>query len=170
MKKRVFSSILFCLLAVSAFSQRVGLETNGLYWLTTTPNLGVEVLVSRKSTVGLLAGFNPFRFPGPDDGCGGENPKFFHFLVVPEYKYWLAGIGHLEDNRYEGSLWGAGISAGYQWAFARRWGLEASLGLGYLHLDYSHYEAGACGSLVKEATRHFFGPTRARLSIIYYLY
>ena len=124
MKKRVFSGILFCLLAVSAFSQRVGLETNGLYWLTTTPNLGVEVLVSHKSTVGVLAGFNPFRFPSPDGGCKGANPKFFHFLIVPEYKYWfcrpyerwnvgaygdfgrynvggirLAGIGHLEDNR-----------------------------------------------------------------------
>uniref|UniRef100_UPI0026F11244 DUF3575 domain-containing protein n=1 Tax=Phocaeicola plebeius TaxID=310297 RepID=UPI0026F11244 len=85
MRKRLFSGILLTLLSVCAFSQRVGLETNGLYWLTTTPNLGVEVLVSRKSTVGLLAGFNPFRFPGPDDGCGGANPKFFHFLVVPEY-------------------------------------------------------------------------------------
>lgn len=195
MKKRLFFGILFCFFASTGFGQRVGLETNGLYWLTTTPNLGVEVLVSHKSTVGVLAGFNPFRFPSPDGGCGGANPKFFHFLVVPEYKYWfcrpyerwyvgaygdfgrfnvggvrLAGMHHLEENRYEGSLWGAGISAGYQWAFARRWGLEASLGLGYLNLDYSRYEAGACGGLVKEAGHHFWGPTRARLSVIYYLY
>lgn len=187
--------MLFSLLATVGCAQRVGLETNSLYWLTTTPNLGVEVLISRKSTVGLSAGFNPFRFPGPDEGCGGANPKFFHFLVVPEYKYWfcrpyerwylgaygdfgrynvggirLAGMRHLEENRYEGSLWGAGVSAGYQWAFARRWGLEASLGVGYLCLDYSRYEAGACGGLLKNARRHFFGPTRARLSIIYYLY
>lgn len=52
MIKRILSTALF-VLATSAtmLSQNVALKTNALYWATTTPNLGIEASVGKKSTL-----------------------------------------------------------------------------------------------------------------------
>lgn len=134
----------------NGLAQTVGLKSNFLYALTTTPNIGMETRIFKKSSIGFNAGFNPFRLPAPSGVT--------------------LGIKDLERYRYEGSLVGGGVSVGYQWAFARRWGVEASLGVGYMLLDYRKYYAGACGALVKQAKRHYIGPSKASVSIIYYIY
>ena len=179
----------------NGLAQTVGLKSNFLYALTTTPNIGMETRIFKKSSIDFNAGFNPFRLPAPSGVTQSTNPKLFHWIIVPEYKYWFCrpyerwyagvyadygkynlgggkflGIKDLERYRYEGSLVGGGVSVGYQWAFARRWGVEASLGVGYMLLDYRKYYAGACGALVKQAKRHYIGPSKASVSIIYYIY
>ena len=52
MIKRILSTALF-VLATSAtmLSQNVALKTNALYWATTTPNLGIEASVGKKSII-----------------------------------------------------------------------------------------------------------------------
>lgn len=59
MIKRILSTALF-VLATSAtmLSQNVALKTNALYWATTTPNLGIEASVGKKSTLQLFYGLN----------------------------------------------------------------------------------------------------------------
>ena len=53
MKKKLFS--LMCMICLftctAAWGQDVALKTNGLFWLTTTPNVGVEVALSPKYTL-----------------------------------------------------------------------------------------------------------------------
>ena len=61
--------------------QSVALKTNGLYWLTTTPNAGVEVALSRKMTLDVSAAYNPWTFK--------DDKKMRFWLVQPELKYWL---------------------------------------------------------------------------------
>lgn len=59
------SLILFLLLAsfsCSLQAQDFALKTNGLYWLTTTPNVGMEFALSRKVTMDLSAAYNPWTF------------------------------------------------------------------------------------------------------------
>lgn len=60
MIKRILSTALV-VLATSAtmLSQNVALKTNALYWATTTPNLGIEASVGKKSTLQLFYGLNP---------------------------------------------------------------------------------------------------------------
>lgn len=43
------------------------------------------------------------------------------------------------DRRYEGFLYGAGLSYGYQWVVGRRWNIEAMLGVGYIRSEYDRY-------------------------------
>lgn len=59
MIKRILSTALV-VLATSAtmLSQNVALKTNALYWATTTPNLGIEASVGKKSTLQLFYGLN----------------------------------------------------------------------------------------------------------------
>ena len=47
MVKRIVCTVLAGLgLGAAAYSQQIAVKTNGLYWLTTTPNVGVEVVLN----------------------------------------------------------------------------------------------------------------------------
>lgn len=169
------SSLLF------VHAQHVGVKTNLLYDATTTMNLGVEFALSPKVTFDLSGNYNPWTF--------SENKKLKHWLVQPEFRYWfcekfnghflgihahggefnMGGIKLLgmEDYRYEGYAVGGGLSYGYQWILSKRWSLEASLGFGYTYLDYDKFYCEECGDKIGEETKHFVGPTKAAVSLIY---
>ena len=191
---RVVFALLFVVFGSgAAFSQQLGVKTNLLYWATTTPNVGLEVRVSPRYTLSASFGYNAFNFPNRSSaGSSAVNPKLHHWVVKPEVKHWfcrsferhylgvhalyghynVGGLGFpkfLDGVRYKGWAAGGGLSYGYQWALGRRWGLEASVGAGYLYLRYDKYNCGACGRKLGRYRRHYFGPTEASVSIIYYI-
>jgi hypothetical protein len=164
----------------------VAVKTNLLSDLTTTMSLGAEVRLSDYLSLDVSAGWNPWTFSG--------NRKWKHLLVQPELRYWIHepfnghylgahllynnyNIGKLDlpldifpglkDSRYRGQAWGAGFSYGYQWILSRRWNLEAGLGFGYVYTDYSRYECRTCGKKTGKESKHWFGPTKAGVSLVY---
>ena len=183
----------FCLLALPLSAQKAGLSTNALYWATTTPNAAIEWKSAEHWSWALSMGYNAFNFPNKQTADGRDrNPKLHHWLVKPEAKYWFCSafergyislyaqylrynaggisfIHFLKENRYDGWGAGAGISYGYQWPLGKRWGLEASLGVGYLYLRYDKYACGSCGKPLGNEKKHYFGHSKAALSLIYYL-
>ncbi|MCD7976334.1 MAG: DUF3575 domain-containing protein [Tannerellaceae bacterium] len=160
-----------------------GIKTNALYWATATPNLGVEIGIGKKSTLDISGGYNPFTFK--------DDKKWKHWLVQPEYRWWFCekfnghfvgvhahygeyNVGgltmfseNMENNRYQGRLYGGGLSYGYQWILGDRWNLQAEIGVGYAYLDYDKFECGDCGKKLKEDNRHYFGVTKTAVSLIY---
>ncbi|MDD4516683.1 DUF3575 domain-containing protein [Massilibacteroides sp.] len=161
-------------------------KTNFLYNATTSFNLGTEFKVQEKLSLDISANYNPWTF--------SDNKKFKHFMIQPELRYWLCEPfnGHffglqmmyahynvggvklsflskqkLENTRYQGDLYGAGISYGYQWYLSPRWNLEATIGLGYAYLDYSAYACSKCGNELYQKNRSYVGPTKLGLSLIY---
>ncbi|MDH6358641.1 DUF3575 domain-containing protein [Parabacteroides sp. PF5-9] len=181
--------LLLCIALGFVFSlsaQRVAVKNNVLYDLTLTPNLGLEFGVGSKSTLSLAAGYNPFEF--------GDYKRFKHWMVQPEYRYWFCEafngtylglhahggefnvadlklpfgfLSQLEDQRYQGYFIGAGISIGRQWIINDRWNFEASLGLGYAHLEYDKYPCAECGEKTP-GSYDYFGPTKTSISFIYF--
>lgn len=161
--------------------QTVGVKTNLLYDMTSTINLGLEVGLAPKWTLELPVNYNPWDFP--------NNRKLKHWLVQPEVRYWFCekfnghflGLhGHvagynvgglkvfgLDEHRYEGNLYGGGISYGYQWILSKRWSIEATVGVGYVYLDHTKYPCGKCMEKIGDFTKHYFGPTKAGISLIY---
>lgn len=174
-------------------AQQTGIKTNLLYWATTTPNMGLEFRLASRYTLSVTVGYNAFNFPNSNSsGSTAVNPKLHHWLVMPESKYWFCKaferhyIGlhalygqynaggmkfpkFLKSGRYDGWAAGAGLSYGYQWAIGKRWGLEASVGAGYIYLRYGKYKCGACGKKEGNYRHHYFVPTKAALSFIYYI-
>ena len=73
----------------------------------------------------------------------------------------------MQQNRYEGHFYGAGISIGHAWILKRRWGIEATLGLGYARIVYDKYPCAVCGTRLKSGNRDYFGPTKVGISLIY---
>lgn len=139
-------------------AQQVAVKTNLLYWATATPNIGAEVALSKHSTLGFSANYNPWTI--------GSDNKIQHWFIRPEYRYWLTekftrlyfgvhAIGGkfevggfripvigdkiltgLQNNYYVGKFAGAGISIGYQFYVSPHWNLELSAGAGLGLVSY----------------------------------
>lgn len=126
-------------------------------------------------------------------GVESKEGRFKHWMVQPEIRYWtcekfnghffglhlhyadfnVGGLKHLSDNmknkRYQGYLYGAGLSYGYQWLLSNRWSMEAVIGLGWAHLEYDKYPCANCGTREKKDSKDYFGVTKAAVSIIYFI-
>jgi hypothetical protein len=173
-----------------ALAQRVAVKADLLYGAgALTPNLALEAGTGRHATVSLLAGYNPWNYRGSE----GANRKLAHLLVMPEFRYWTCerfnghffgahlifsrfNVGGVEvpmlfkrEFRHEGTAAGAGLSYGYHLALDAAWGLEFTLGAGFLYLDYEKYPCARCGELLEKTNKYYVGPTRAGISLVYIL-
>lgn len=186
--KKFFLISIVVLLSAAANAQRLALKNNLVYDATTTPNLALEIGLGAKTTLDLYGGYNPFTF--------GDDKKFKHWLVQPEFRYWIcerfngtffgvhlhggefnvAGlhlpfgmISTLKNNRYEGHFYGGGVSVGHQWILSKRWNLEATIGVGYARFVYDKYRCMVCSPKVRDGHCDYVGPTKAGISFVYFL-
>lgn len=193
MKKLILSGVITVFLLstgiIPVHAQKVAVKTNLLYGATTTPNLGIETAIGKKSTLELLGGYNPFRF-----GDKEANKKLWHWLVQTEYRYWFCERfnGHImgvhafysdynisgkrlnllfgsdsKNYRHEGNIAGVGISYGYNWMLGKHWNIEFAAGIGYGRMNYDKYECPHCGEKKDHVKENYFGPTKAGISLIY---
>lgn len=183
--KHIVNIFFLCIVTLSLSGQNMGLKTNVLYNATTTFSLGAEIGLGKKTSLDLSGAYNPWEF--------SETKRMKLWMVQPEFRYWfcekfnghfvglhahvgqynISGINisdNLKDYNYQGDFYGAGLSYGYQWILSDRWGIEASLGLGYAHFKYDKYPCAKCGTLIKSDTKNYWGPTKAAVSFIYYIF
>ena len=167
-------------------AQRIAVKVNSLYWATLTPNLSAEIGEGDKSTLELNIGLNTFTF--------SNNKKFKHWLFQPEFRYWicekfngsfigvhahaarfnvggldipLGRLSILKNHRYEGYLYGAGVSYGYQWVITPRWNFELNMGAGYARINYTQYPCVKCGVKEDDGDYDYWGVTKTAVSLIY---
>lgn len=187
--KKLILGIFLCVWGYAgvAKAQDIAAKTNLLYWATSTPNLGLELGLGKQTTLELMGGYNPWTFNKD------TNKKIKHWMVMPEFRYWLCERfnGHFfgvhsgyayynvsgvripfmskstKYHRYQGWATGAGLSYGYSWLIGKRLNIEASIGLGYIYTDYDRYECTTCGDYKGSNDKHYFGPTKAAVSLIY---
>ena len=183
--------------ALAEPKNNLAIKTNLLYDATTTPNLGIEFGVGRKSTFNLTYGLNPWTFTSKS---GDRKAK--HWVAMPEYRWWTCSKfnGHfigvhlmggqfnasnvdimlpgaffagkdlvkgVRDYRYQGYFAGAGVTYGYQWILGRHWNLEAEVGVGYDHVWYDRYPCHECGAKIATGETNYAGVTKLGLSIMY---
>ena len=173
-------------------------RTNVLYDAMLLPTLGVEWRMSSDWGVKLDGSFAHWS--------GGEgkvqkvwllNPEVRRYLLRNKrfyvgvsggygeyniYKYPLGGL-FSKDTGYQGSLWSAGLTVGYQLCLSRRFSVDFNLGLGYMRSEYDSFApvmteiripgddfpAIECVRVIKERskTKNFFGPTQAGINLIW---
>lgn len=186
----VTGSVMFLLLVISpmAFGQQLAVKVNSIYAATSTPNIGVEVGLGENMSMDIQSGLNIFTF------SSGKKAK--HWLLQPELRWWLCErfnghffgihshasqfnvggwdipLGRLtafKDARYQGYLYGGGLSYGYQWLLNERFNLEANAGMGYARIHYEEYPCTTCGTKRDNGIYNYWGLTRLGLSLIYLL-
>ena len=151
-------------------------------------NIAGEISLSPDNTAHPLTlhipvSYNPFNYSG--------DAKLKHIAVQPELRLWKGGafskffvglhahyayynIGgisginrQLKANRYQGNLFGMGVSGGYTHMINDRFGVESVLGLGYAFMDYDVYDCQHCGAKTGEESKVYFGPTKFSISLVY---
>ena len=141
----VFLAVCWC--TGTANAQDIAAKTNLLYWSSTTPNLSFEFGLGKRTTLDLTGAYNPWTLNKD------SNKKIKHWLVMPEFRYWLcerynghffglhsgyvfyniSGVRVLfqdkstKNHRYQGWATGAGLSYGYSWILGKRWNIEATM-------------------------------------------
>ena len=139
----------------SSLAQKWAVKSNLLYDATATINLGVEAALGPRVTLDISGNYNPWEF---------GDARWKHWLIQPEVRYWLCesfnghffglhahyaeynagGINFNADfhrNRYQGHLYGAGLSYGNPIA--------------------------ECGEVIRTRSRNYFGPTKIGLALIF---
>lgn len=170
-------------------AQHVAVKTNLLSDVALSPDLALEVKMSRKWTMDINGQLNFWTV---------DNRKWKHWLVQPEARLWFcdAFTGHfmglhaiggqynfgnlklydlpgselsrLKDHRYQGWAAGAGIAYGYDWVLDKHWNFEAEIGIGWIYTRYDEFECMGCGRRTRKDVPHnYFGPTKAALNIVY---
>lgn len=183
MKKINLLILLLILFSLATWGQKAAIKSNLLYDATTTLNLGAEIGMGIRTTLDVSGNYNPWKF---------GDYRLKHWLIQPEFRYWFCerfnghflGIhGHyaeynvgglffnsnMKHNRYQGHLYGGGISYGYQWILNNHWNLEATLGIGYARLSDDKYPCTSCGEKIKSEGKNYWGPTKAGITILYIL-
>lgn len=191
MKRKTLQTIAMIALSlpIITHAQEVAVKTNLLYAATTTPNLAVEWAPTHNLSIDLQGSYNGWHF-----GKSERNRKIKHWLIQPELRFWVyeAFDGHflgihpfymkynasnihlplriwqdLQDHRFEGYGTGLGFSYGYQWYVGNHWNLEFEFGFGYAYLNYDRYECPPCGAYLNSEHKHYFGPTKLGVSLVY---
>lgn len=170
-------------------SPRFAIKTNLLYGgAALTPNLGFEFGVGPKSTIELTGSYSWLGLTTPPSD---NHKQLAHMIARPEYRWWFCERynGHFlglnlmytrynvsginlpllfeEENRYDGYGAGAGVTYGYDWGFGKRWNIEFFLGVGYMYMDYDKYTCVKCDRTGVNNNKHYVGPTRIGISLMY---
>ena len=175
--------------SVTAKSQNVAIKTNLLYDATATVNLGVEVGLAPRWSLDLSGNYNQWSInqrkwkhwlAQPEARywfCDALAKHFlgFHALggefnvgnIPNNVKLLGKDLSRLGDTRYQGWAVGAGVAYGYAFVLGRHWNLELELGVGYAYLNYDRYSCQGCKRKVGSGDRHYVGPTKAAVNLVY---
>lgn len=170
--------------AAHAKPYHVAVRTNVLYDALLLPTLGIEWRVNDRWGI---------RLDGSRSWWGNEKGKVQKiWLVNPEVRWYLlrdkrfyAGvsgsfgqyniykyaIGSIvsKDTGYQGSMWGTGLTVGYQLPLSRCFSVDFNLGLGYTRFDYDTFGItdGVRVYKQRDRSRNFWGPTQAGISLVW---
>lgn len=180
-----------CRITAQHVGPRFAIKTNVLYTATTlTPNIALEIGITPQSTLELSGAYSQRgRTATPSE----HHKQQIHLLLRTEYRKWLCESysdhfvgahllysrynisGHRiplifkKEHRYDGHALGLGAVYGYNWAFAKRWGVEFNIGAGYLYMKYDKFSCAKCDTNKASGKKHYFGPTRVGVALVFLL-
>jgi len=143
LKLTVFLSALLMLAPLTSNAQYLGVGTNVMGWVAATPNLGLDIGLSKHLGLVVDGFINPFDIGPKKANFWAVQPEL---RLYPRYRFaghYIGVEGHfamypnfgLGDYAYRGMLYGGGLSYGYSWMLSKSWNLEGFIGLGYTYLN-----------------------------------
>ena len=161
----------------------MNIKTNAIEVAALIANLGVEFRLSEHISLDVIGHYSPYDY-------FNRQRKIRILAIQPEVRYWwgnplvrghfiglhipVAGFNiQLNDHyRYQDpnhALWGVGISYGYAMPLGKsgRWGVEFTIGVGYLDIKYNTYEGVCNGKYLCTKRENYFGPTRLGIDFSY---
>ncbi len=169
----------------------IALKTNVLYGLgTLSPNLAMEIGMSKKTTLELSGSYHPWHLHGTPT----NNRKLVHMFLKPEVRIWTKerfhghffGIAPLyfryniggydiplmpfkKENRYSGWGYGGSVTYGYHLVVNKWFGVEFALGVGAMWMRYDYFEPQLGGKRLGFGDGIYVGPTNAAVNLVFVL-
>ena len=174
--------IILCCTCLLCFSQRARAQfyaarLNTLALATGTISGGMDVVVSKKTSLDLTLYWNPLRFSSFQTTflVGQAGVRFWRFEpnVGPFLGIHAAGGRYDIGNRrlhYKGYLIGLGVSYGYSWLLGKRWSLTAEIGAGlYYTCDTrrDYFTSWSDDELIRHNRRLTVLPSKAEIGFSY---
>lgn len=160
--------------------RRVGIKTNGVLWGATVMNAEGELFFHPHVSCSLGLAWCPWFL--------SDKFSLRNLSILPEARWWLNKnmSGHFfgihisvswynvkyEDYRYQDTgrpLLGAGITYGYYFPLTKHWGIELSVGAGYVNMRYDRFLNVSNGPKLDTRQTSWFGIDRAAVSLSYRL-
>ena len=195
MKPQLSFCLLFVLLIfgggrTSLYAQEYAVKTNALAEATATLNLGAEIGIAPKWTVDISGSYNAWsknksvkwkhlliqpearywfcdRFSRHFIGAHLLGGAFNLGRINNNLSIFGTDFSVLSDMRYQGYAYGGGIAYGFAFMLSESLNLELEAGFGYAYLDYDIYKCSGCQRKVGDGTRHYIGPTKAAVNLVY---
>ncbi len=161
----------------------MSIKANVLEAAALIANLGLEFRITPRLSLDVIGHYSPYDYFNP-------HRKARVFGIQPEVRYWWGESlvkGHFiglhvpvsgfniqlnDDYRYQDpnhALWGIGVSYGYAMPLGKRekWGVEFTVGFGYMDVKYDTYEGVTNGKYINTQRKDYFGPTRLGINFSY---
>lgn len=158
----------------------LSVKTNIIPWTASIMNLGVGIGLSPNISVTLPVWYCPWFI--------SEKTALRILFLQPEARWWFStpGKGHfvgihgslawfnMKFNKYRYQdrgrpLAGAGLTYGYSLKIHDNWGIEFSLGAGYMNMRYDRFYNVINGQLHDTRITSYFGIDHLAVSFVYYL-
>ena len=157
---------------------QIAVKTNGMLWLTTVMNAECEVFIHPHISTSLSLAWCPWFI--------SQKFALRNLSIMPEARWWLRAdakghffglhlsaawynikFGHYRYQDTNRPLWGGGITYGYYFPLNANWGIELSIGAGYMSMRYDRYHNVDNGAKIDTRQTSWFGIDRAAISISY---
>lgn len=172
--RHVLTILILAAWSLSSSAQGIVAVRNNVLWdATGTPNLGLEVTLSKHFTLGLDAAFKPWpRFLAWDNDVNND-AHWRHLTLAPELRYYpkqaakpgifyganlvyshfnlgsfnipIGPYADLEVHRIQGDIYGGALFIGYGWGLGKHFRFEIEAGAGAGYRQATLYECTHCG-------------------------
>lgn len=186
--------LLFLLIGGGEFSQvsaqKWAIKTNVIYDATATANLGIEIGLAPKWTLDISGNLNAWSkneatkwkhwMVQPEARywfCDRFSRHFLGFHAIAgafnfgginnNISFLGTDFSRLQDNRYQGYAYGAGVVYGFAFMLSEHINLELEAGFGYMYLDYEIFDCSDCGRRIGDGGHHYIGPTKAAINLVF---
>ena len=186
--------LLFLFIGGGEFSQvsaqKWAIKTNVIYDATATANLGIEIGLAPKWTLDISGNLNAWSkneatkwkhwMVQPEARywfCDRFSRHFLGFHAIAgafnfgginnNISFLGTDFSRLQDNRYQGYAYGAGVAYGFAFMLSEHINLELEAGFGYMYLDYEIFDCSDCGRRIGDGGHHYFGPTKAAINLVF---
>lgn len=140
--------LFFTIICGKAEAQLISAKTNAILWGNVTPNLSVELVTSKKTSLEITGFYSPDKTPLSTSLRGGQM----------ELRYWISGrpmswlftgisatalqydFSAGTSFRHAGDAVGPGILFGYALPIATHWNIEFATGMGLLWFREKKYD------------------------------
>lgn len=163
---------------------RFAVRTNVLYDAFLLPTLGIEWRINRDFGIKLDGSLSCWSGEhGKVQKMWLLNPEVRWYLLrdrrfyvgasgtCSEYNIYKYPLGNMlkDDIGYQGKLWNAGLTVGYQLCLSRSFSVDFNLGLGYTRSEYDSFTMADNVRVYqgRDKSKNFWGPTQAGISLIW---